>query len=176
MQPSMLLSMRQTSFANVNCSLAQSLELIGDWWTPLILRDVFMGIDKFDDLAVDLGISRNLLTTRLADLVENEIVKRVRYSERPPRDRYVLTDAGGELVPILTALVAWGDRWTDPKNGPPMLFRHKSCGQLMTAQVECSHCGEVLNAADLEPVGGPGLKAGPGTRLIAKLFGARGTG
>lgn len=165
--------MRQTSFANVNCSLAQSLELIGDWWTPLILRDVFVGIDKFDDLAVDLGISRNLLTTRLADLVENEIVKRVRYSERPPRDRYVLTEAGRELVPVLAALTAWGDRWTDRKNGPPTLFRHKACGQVMTPQVACAHCGEVLNATDLEGVRGPGAKVGPGTRLFAKLLSAR---
>lgn len=162
--------MRQTSFAKFNCSLAQSLELIGDWWTPLILRDVFMGIDKFDDLAVDLGISRNLLTSRLADLVGNEIVKRVRYSERPPRDRYVLTEAGGELMPILAALTAWGDRWTDRKTGPPMLFRHKACGHLMTPQVACSRCGEVLDAADLEGVGGPGSKAGQGTRLLAKLL------
>ncbi len=167
--------MRQTSFANVNCSLAQSLELIGDWWTPLILRDVFMGIDKFDDLAVDLGISRNLLTSRLADLVENEIVKRVRYSERPPRDRYVLTEAGGELAPILAALTAWGDTWTARKSGPPMLFRHKACGHVMTPQVACSHCGEVLNAANLEGVGGPGAKAGPGTRVLAKLLSARAT-
>ena len=167
--------MRQTSFANVNCSLAQSLELIGDWWTPLILRDVFVGIDKFDDLAVDLGISRNLLTTRLADLVENEIVKRVRYSERPPRDRYVLTEAGRELVPVLAALTAWGDRWTDRKNGPPTLFRHKACGQVMTPQVACSHCGEVLNATDLEGVRGPGAKVGPGTRLFAKQLSARAT-
>lgn len=167
--------MRQTSFANVNCSLAQSLELIGDWWTPLILRDVFVGIDKFDDLAVDLGISRNLLTTRLADLVGNEIVKRVRYSERPPRDRYVLTAAGGELMPILAALTAWGDRWTERKNGPPMLFRHRACGHVMTPQVACSRCGDVLNAMDLEGVGGPGAKAGPGTRLLATRVSPRRT-
>ena len=164
----MLCWMRQTSFANVNCSLAQSLELIGDWWTPLILRDVFVGIDKFDDLAVDLGISRNLLTSRLSDLVGYEIIKRVPYSERPPRDRYVLTEAGGELMPILAALTAWGDRWTERKNGPPMLFRHKACGHVMTPQVACSRCGKVLNATDLDAVGGPGAKAGPGTRLLAK--------
>lgn len=165
--------MRQTSFADFNCSLAQSLELIGDWWTPLILRDIFIGIDKFDDLAVDLGISRNLLTTRLADLVKHEIVERVRYSQRPPRDRYVLTEAGGELMPILAALTAWGDRWTDRKNGPPTLFRHKTCGHVITPQVACSHCGEVLSAAELEGVRGPGARVGPGTRLFAKLLSAR---
>src|SRR5260370_7715555 len=119
----MLSWMRQTSFTNVNCSLAQSLELIGDWWTPLILRDVFMGIDKFDDLAVDLGISRNLLTTRLADLVENEIVKRVRYSQRPPRDRYVLPKAGGDLPPLLPPLPPYAPRRTHPKNRPPTPLR-----------------------------------------------------
>src|SRR5260370_36277216 len=131
----MLSWMRQTSFTNVNCSLAQSLELIGDWWTPLILRDVFMGIDKFDDLAVDLGISRNLLTSRLADLVENEIVKRVRYSERPPRDRYVLTEAGGELAPIPAALTAWGRALTAPKCGPQNALRRKACEHVVRPTV-----------------------------------------
>src|SRR5215471_20274126 len=107
--------MRQTSFADFNCSLARSLEVVGDWWTPLILRDLFLGIDRFDDLAEDLGISRNLLTSRLETLVEGKIVERVRYSEHPPRDRYVLTQAGHELGPIIGALTAWGDKWAAHK-------------------------------------------------------------
>ena len=162
--------MRQTSFADFTCSLAQSLEMVGDWWTPLILRDLFMGIDRFDDLAVDLGISRNLLTNRLAGLVENEIVERVRYSERPPRDRYVLTQAGRELAPIMAALTAWGDRWVRRKGGPPILFRHRACGHTMTPTVSCSHCGKPVTFEDLEAIKGPGARSGPGTRLYGKVL------
>ena len=76
--------MRQTSFAGFHCSLARSLEVVGDWWTPLILRDLFLGLDRFEDLIADLGISRNLPTARLATLVEHGVVERRRYSERPP--------------------------------------------------------------------------------------------
>src|SRR5215471_4914751 len=82
--------MRQTSFAGMHCSLAQSLEIVGDWWSPLILRDLFAGIARFEDLAKDLGVSRSLLTLRLEHLVERGVVERRRYSERPPRDRYAL--------------------------------------------------------------------------------------
>ena len=110
--------MRQTSFATMACSLARSLELVGDWWTPLIIRDLQLGVDRFDALADDLGISRNLLTTRLAHLVEHGIVARHRYQEHPPRDRYVLTEAGQELFPVLMALIVWGDRWATPEGGP----------------------------------------------------------
>src|SRR5436190_2349782 len=131
--------MRQTSFAGFHCSLARSLEVVGDWWTPLILRDLFLGLDRFEDLIADLGISRNLLTARLATLVEHGVVERRRYSERPPRDRYLLTEAGRQLVPILTALTAWGDRRATPPGGPPVLFQHQACGHVCTPQPVCSH-------------------------------------
>jgi DNA-binding HxlR family transcriptional regulator len=108
---------RQTSFAQMQCSLARGLELIGDWWTPLIIRDLQLGVDRFDALAEDLGISRNLLAGRLAHLVEHGIVARRQYQQHPPRDRYVLTEAGQALVPILMALTAWGDRWATPRGG-----------------------------------------------------------
>lgn len=89
--------MRQTSFAAMACSMARSLELIGDWWTPLIIRDLQLGVDRFDSLVEDLGISRNLLTARLAHLLGHGIVERHRYSEHPPRDRYALTESGRHL-------------------------------------------------------------------------------
>ncbi|MGI9148603.1 MAG: winged helix-turn-helix transcriptional regulator [Chloroflexota bacterium] len=78
------------------------------------MRDIFLGLTRFDDLAVDLGISRNLLTVRLAALIEHGVVEHQRYSERPPRDHFVLTQAGRELVPVFTALTTWGDRWATP--------------------------------------------------------------
>jgi DNA-binding HxlR family transcriptional regulator len=149
------------------CSMARSLEVIGDWWSPLILRDLYLGLDRFDDLVTDLGISRNLLTQRLAALVEGGVVARERYSDRPPRDRYVLTDAGRELVPVLMALTAWGDRWQAPEGGPPLRFEHRSCGRRFTPTVCCSACGEAVHADDVEVRGGPGRRVGPGTTLIA---------
>ena len=157
--------MRQTSFANMHCSLARSLEKVGDWWTPLILRDIFLGLNRFDDLAADLGISRNMLTTRLGSLVENGIVERVRYSERPPRDRYVLTQAGRELVPVLTALTAWGDRWATPPGGPAAIHHHVRCGHHFTPTVTCSECGAPVTTEELEVLPGPGARRGPGTAL-----------
>ncbi|BBY05774.1 winged helix-turn-helix transcriptional regulator [Mycobacterium noviomagense] len=160
--------MRQTSFADFHCSLARSLDLIGDWWTPLIIRDLALGLERFDDLAANLGISRNLLTNRLKGLVEANIVERVRYSERPPRDRYRLTAAGRDLVPILIALTAWGDRWAAPPDGPPMLFSHE--GHPCTPTVCCSTCGQPLSRDTLEVALGPGAAPGPGTHLITRLL------
>jgi DNA-binding HxlR family transcriptional regulator len=157
--------MRQTSFADMHCSLAHTLEVICDWWTPLILRDLFLGLDRFDDLATDLGISRNLLSTRLVELVDHGIVERPRYAERPPRDRYVLTQAGREPAPIFAALTAWGDRWATPPGGPPALFQHRLCGQHFTPRVACSHCGEPVTAEELEVRPGPGARSAPGTLL-----------
>ncbi|HXJ37323.1 MAG TPA: helix-turn-helix domain-containing protein [Candidatus Eisenbacteria bacterium] len=166
--------MRRTSFAGMHCSMARSLEVMGDWWTPLILRDLHLGLTRFDELAEDLGISRNLLTTRLAALVERGLVERRRYSERPPRHAYHLTEAGRDLVPVLVALTAWGDRWLAPKQGPPLRLQHRTCGKFFTPTVACSHCGETVTAEDVVAHGGPGGRTAPGTRLVAKVLQDRG--
>jgi DNA-binding HxlR family transcriptional regulator len=166
--------MRQTSFADMHCSLAHALELVGDWWTPLILRDLFLGLDRFDDLATDLGISRNLLTTRLVELVGHGIVERQRYSERPPRDRYVLTQAGRELAPIFAALTVWGDRWATPRGGSPVIFEHQLCGNPFTPTVACSECGQPVSPNDLRILPGPGARSAPGTLLYGKSARASG--
>jgi DNA-binding HxlR family transcriptional regulator len=162
--------MRRTSFADFHCSLARSLEVMGDWWVPLIVRDLALGLDRFEDLATDLGISRNLLTARLDDLVANGLVEREQYSAHPPRDRYVLTEAGRELVPILAALTAWGDRWQTPPGGPPLRLRHD--GHRCTAVVTCSVCGEMLTTDALTVERGPGAQVAPGTRVIAERVSA----
>ena len=164
--------MRQTSFAHMACSMARSLELIGDWWTPLIIRDLQLGVDRFDALADDLGISRNLLAARLSHLVEHGIVARSRYQEHPRRDRYVLTEGGWELVPVLLALTAWGDRWATPEGGPPLLFRHRRCGNHFTPTVSCSACGQPLRKGEVEALPGPGARTSPGTAVLAQVLGA----
>ncbi|MEW9529719.1 winged helix-turn-helix transcriptional regulator [Microbispora sp. NPDC049125] len=165
--------MRRTSFAEFRCSLSRSLEVMGDWWTMLILRDLHLGVNRFDELVEDLGISRNLLTTRLRELAGHGIVERVRYQERPVRYEYRLSEPGRELVPILFALTAWGDRWAAPDEGPPLRLRHDACGAVFTPGVTCSECGGAVTAQDVTAVPGPGGAAGPGTWVLARRLASR---
>jgi DNA-binding HxlR family transcriptional regulator len=164
--------MHRTSFAGMHCSIGQALEVIGEWWTPLILRDIYLGLDRFDEIAEDLGMSRNLLTARLDRLVSNGILHRQPYQERPPRHEYHLTEAGRDIVPALMTLMAWGDRWATPPGGPPALLVHDTCGAQFTPRVACSECGEAVTSETVTPVAGPGAARGPGTRVL----GGRGSG
>lgn len=165
--------MKTTRFAAMHCSLARGLDRIGDWWTPLILRDLFLGVRRFDELVLDLGLSRNLLTTRLRRLVAHGLVERVAYQARPRRHEYHLSDAGRDLVPALLALTAWGDRWAAPAAGPPLYFEHATCGHRFTPTVVCSCCGAALDAAQVVPRPGPGGAARRGTRVAARKVVAR---
>jgi DNA-binding HxlR family transcriptional regulator len=163
--------MERTSFADMRCSLARALELIGDWWTPLVLRDLFLGVTRFDALTQDLGISRNLLTRRLKALEANGIVGRRAYQERPRRHEYFLTESGRDLVPILIALTAWGDRWAMPEEGAPILFRHNVCGCQFQPRIVCNACGEGFGVDDVTPLPGPGGAPLTGTKVVAQLLG-----
>ncbi len=154
----------------MHCSLARTLEVIGDWWSPLIIRDLYLGLDRFDQLVADLGVSRNLLTDRLATLVAGGVIERETYQHNPKRYRYTLTDAGAELVPVLLALTAWGDRWVAPEAGPPMRFRHDPCRHLSTPTVTCSACRQPITGNDITVTPGPGGRTAPGTALIATVL------
>ena len=160
--------MEKTSFARMRCSLARGLDLIGDWWSPLIIRDLFLGVTRFDELVEDLGISRNLLTRRLKALVGRGIIERRIYQRRPRRFEYRLSRAGRDLVPAILALTAWGDRWARPKEGSPILFVHKTCGHRFQAQVTCSECGGVIDADAVTAIPGPGGAPKPGTKVVAR--------
>ncbi len=160
--------MQRTSFARMHCSLARGLDLIGDWWSPLIVRDLFLGLARFDELIENLGISRNLLTRRLKSLIRSGIVERKAYRRKPIRYEYRLTEAGLDLVPTILALTAWGDRWARPKEGSPMLFVHKNCGHEFQPLVTCSACGEVITADAVKTLGGPGGAIKPGTKVLAR--------
>jgi len=173
-QLSMLSPMKRTSFARMHCSLARGLDLIGDWWSPLIVRDLYLGVVRFDDLVEDLGISRNLLTRRLNALSKKGIVERHAYQRRPFRYEYRLSEAGRDLVPAILALTAWGDRWARPREGSPMLFVHKTCGQSFEPHVTCSACGEAVTADNVLTLGGPGGAMKTGTRVLARRLGAKG--
>jgi DNA-binding HxlR family transcriptional regulator len=137
--------MRRTSFEQMNCSIAQCLEVVGEWWSLLIVRDAFLGIRRFDDFQARLGISRNVLNQRLTGLVEHGIFRRVQYQEHPPRYEYRLTDKGRDLWGVITAMRQWGDAWAAP-DGPPVEVVHLGCGQISQAVPTCSHCGETLDA------------------------------
>jgi DNA-binding HxlR family transcriptional regulator len=148
--------MKRTSFAGMHCSVARTLEIIGEWWTLLILRDAFLGVRRFDDFQSRLGIARNVLTDRLNTLVEHGILERRRYQERPERFEYGLTEKGRDLHPVLVSLLRWGDRWTAGEAGPPLLLEHRSCGQDMTPVLVCPHCKEEITAASVRAHPGPG--------------------
>ncbi|HUC35999.1 MAG TPA: helix-turn-helix domain-containing protein [Acidimicrobiales bacterium] len=147
--------MERKSFADMHCSVAQCLEVVGEWWSMLILRDVFLGVTRFDDFQERLGISRNILNQRLGHLVEAGVLERVPYSDHPPRYDYRLTDKGRDLWPVLTTMRQWGDRYAAP-DGPPVRVTHKSCGQTADAVMVCASCGEPLAARDVRAVAGPG--------------------
>jgi DNA-binding HxlR family transcriptional regulator len=149
--------MQRTDFSQMVCSIARSLAVAGEPWSPLVLRDVWVGINRFDDLQRDLGISRKVLAERLKSLVEAGMLERRAYSERPERHEYVLTAKGFEFVDVLMAMAAWGDRWTAGDAGPPVLRRHRSCGHVTQVELRCSVCGEALHSADVDVEPGPGL-------------------
>src|SRR6185503_3790428 len=109
------------------CSIARSLELIGERWTLLIVRDIFRGQRRFDGIQRDLGIARNVLANRLDRLVEEDILEKRQYAERPPRYEYFLTEKGIDLWPVLVSLVKWGDKHEPGMDGPPIVVRHKGC-------------------------------------------------
>jgi DNA-binding HxlR family transcriptional regulator len=139
----------------MNCSVAQCLEAIGEWWTPLLIRDLFIGVSRFDGFQSRLGISRNILTERLNRLVELGVVERVPYQQHPERYDYRLTEKGADLWLVMTAMREWGDRWAAP-HGAPLEVVHRSCGYVTTVVPTCSECGEVLERGDLRMVDGPG--------------------
>ena len=165
--------MKKVSFSGMHCSLARTLDVMGDWWTPLIVRDVQLGITRFADLVDDLGISRNLLTRRLNHLVDMGVLHKTAYQTRPARYDYQLTVKGKELVPPLLALLAWGDRWTAPEAGPPLKLKHGRCGNQFEAKVVCSSCGDPVEADDVIALPGPGGAIAPGTMLVGKLLSGR---
>jgi DNA-binding HxlR family transcriptional regulator len=159
MQPCILVIVQRTSFEEMNCSVAQCLEAVGEWWSLLIIRDAFLGVTRFDDFQARLEISRNILNQRLNRLVDNGIFERVPYQDHPPRCEYRLTEKGRDLWAIVTAMGNWGDRWAAPE-GPPLTIRHVSCGQVVQAVPVCSHCGERLDARSVRAEAGPGAHAG----------------
>lgn len=147
--------MERKSFSDMHCSVAQCLEVVGEWWSLLIIRDAFLGVTRFDDFQRRLGISRNVLGQRLAHLVEAGVLVKVPYSEHPPRHDYRLTDKGRDLWPVLTTMRQWGDAHAAP-DGPPVQLVHEHCGEVSHADLTCSTCGEPVGPREVRAIPGPG--------------------
>jgi DNA-binding HxlR family transcriptional regulator len=147
--------MQRVSFRDINCSIAQTLEIVGDWWSLVIVRDALLGVSRFDEFQQRIGISRNVLNERLTRLVDEGVLEKVPYQEHPPRSEYRLTEKGRDLWQVLNAMREWGDLWMAPA-GPPADLVHRSCGEHITVVPHCSACGEVLTRRDLALVPGPG--------------------
>jgi DNA-binding HxlR family transcriptional regulator len=145
--------MQRKNFGNLQCPIARSLERVGEWWSILILRDAVYGVKRFDEFQKSLDIAPNMLTRRLAALVKAGLLKRQRYSDKPPRYEYVLTDLGKDFRPVLVALLAWGNRHFAPE-GESVLLVDSHTGELAEPVV--------IDRKSGRPIPGPGFALMPG--------------
>ncbi len=129
-----------------NDSISAAVDVIGDRWSLLVLRGVFRGLHKFGELRDDLGIASNLLTDRLARLVEHDVLEKVPYHDRPARFEYRLTDAGRDLSPVLVAIMQWGDAYRQDPTGAPTTLVHSQCNAPVVNVTRCTECDEPLEA------------------------------
>jgi DNA-binding HxlR family transcriptional regulator len=141
--------MKRTALDAHPCSIARTLDVVGEWWTPLILRDVAYGVGRFREIQDDLGISANVLSDRLETLVREGILQTRPYQEHPPREEYLLTQKGAELIPALLALMQWGDRWKWSGVGGPVRVIHEACGGDVHLEVRCESCERPLGVQEL---------------------------
>ncbi len=151
--------MKRTSFARWPCSIARTVNLIGDWWTPLVLREAFYGTTRFEGMQQSLGIGRNVLTQRLQRLVREGVLQRCRYQEHPQRFEYRLSEKGRDLFQVLMVMMGWGDRWLQRGRGVPIQLRHVSCGHIVRPEVMCAECREPLRIDSVRAELGPGFPA-----------------
>ena len=138
---------KRRSFSHMPHGIAAALDVIGEWWTPLVLRAIFKGHVRFEAIQSDLGVARNILTDRLNSLVEAGVVQKVQYNDKPVRYEYRLTEKGSDLYGVLISIKAWGDKWM-LKNGPVPKVVHSSCRSVLSPAVVCRDCGEELRFED----------------------------
>ena len=173
--------MPRSTLSGQPCSVARTLDIIGDRWTPLVLRDIAIDISRFDAIQADLGLSRKVLAQRLANLVEHEVVVKVEYQDNPPRYDYRLTEKGNDLAMVLLAIQQFGDKWVFGGEAP-IVWKHLSCGQVSTPVQVCDHCGERVRPGEAVPLRGPSFSddaaplVGEALDQIASAFGEQATG
>jgi DNA-binding HxlR family transcriptional regulator len=146
-------------YESQTCSIARTLEIVGERWTILILRNIALGIRRFDDQQHQLGIARNVLASRLERLVAEQILERRPYGERPVRHEYHFTQKGRALWPVVVELMAWGDRYAPEPAGPPRILRHSGCGGAVGRHSQCERCGELIELQQMFSEPGPGADA-----------------
>ncbi len=156
--------MKHNKLDDLNCSIANALDLIGEWWTILILREAFFGTRRFEDFQQHLGIARNILTTRLRKLCDSGVLQRVPIKEGAKRHEYKLTSMGRDLYPTLIALTQWGDRWLHEDKSPVRFVEHATGDEIQPVSI-LSRQGKVLDARDLVLLPGPGATADTKERL-----------
>jgi DNA-binding HxlR family transcriptional regulator len=142
----------------LDCSLFRAMDVLGDRWTLMVLREAFMGVRRFTEMQRDLGVARNVLTDRLNFLVDAGVLERRQYQERPVRQEYRLTEMGKGLQPALMALMHWGDQYLAPQ-GPTALLHHTDCDHETEPLLVCSHCREPLTTRNVRLKPGPGLRS-----------------
>jgi DNA-binding HxlR family transcriptional regulator len=151
--------MLRNDYETQTCSIAGALEVVGERWSLLIVRDIFLGVRRFDELQRQLGIARNVLQARLTRLIEQGVLEKRPYQERPPRHEYLLTEKGLDLWPMIVALMQWGDRYAAPAGGPAVVIRHRGCGGALDEHRICEKCGTPMDARDAEAGPGPGASS-----------------
>jgi DNA-binding HxlR family transcriptional regulator len=167
--------MRRKSFESLSCPIARSLERVGEWWSILILRDAFRGATRFEQFQKNLDIAPNMLTKRLNALVDAGLFERRRYSERPPRDEYVLTERGRDFRPVLWSLLAWGNKHFAPE-GPSVVIVDAQTGALADPVLVDRISGRPLTSEHFRSAPGPAADASTRARLDASRLDASGTG
>ena len=146
--------MQRTPLDSMNCSIARSLDIVGEWWTLLIVRDVFLGLHRFEQIRADLGISKKVLTDRLNTLVERDVLRKV--PGEHGFEEYRLTRKGIDLHDVIVAVKQWGDTWEAP-NGPPLDLVHE-CGHVTRAHLVCDCCGNEVTAFNVTAKAGRGMR------------------
>jgi DNA-binding HxlR family transcriptional regulator len=149
--------MRRTRFSDWPCSIARTVDLTGDWWTPLVMREAFYGARRFEQFQSQLGLSRNVLAQRLERLVEEGMLERVPYQERPLRHEYRLTEKGRDFFTVLAAMIRWGDRWLAGDEGPPIELRDRESRERVELEVVDAKTGEPIDITRIMATPGPGL-------------------
>lgn len=148
------------TYDSQNCSAARTLEVVGERWSLLIIRDaLFVGLTRFRDFQRSLGVASNILSTRLDGFVNHGIMERRRYGESADQFEYVLTDRGRDLQPVIIALTGWGDRWAAPA-GPPVIYVHADCGGDVEQRTQCTNCGDAGTTVNVKTRPGPGATTG----------------
>ena len=150
---------KRTELAHMNCSMARAHDVVGEWWTLLVIREVFLGRRNFTDIQQTLGVARNILSDRLATLVDEGVLDKRPDASDGRRSEYHLTEKGTELLPLLVMLMQWGDRWADDGLGPPLLLIDRGTGEVVDPALVDTRTGQAIDVSQLRARPGPGFRA-----------------